>query len=51
MTRSPAMHWIDGKAVGTAFLPSQDPANGQALGQYADGGAAEAQAADRKSVV
>ncbi|WP_205956200.1 aldehyde dehydrogenase family protein [Pseudoxanthomonas winnipegensis] len=45
MTRSPAMHWIDGKAVGTAFLPSQDPANGQVLGRYADGGAAEAQAA------
>lgn len=42
MTIFPATHWIDGSAVGQPSLSSDDPATGQPLGRFAEGGAAEA---------
>jgi betaine-aldehyde dehydrogenase len=40
-----ATHWIAGAWVGSPCLDSLDPATGEVLGQYADGGVAEADAA------
>jgi len=40
-----ARHWIAGEWTGTPTLDSIDPATGEAIGQYADGGAHEADAA------
>jgi betaine-aldehyde dehydrogenase len=40
-----AHHWIAGTWTGTPTQPSLDPATGQPIGMYADGGAAEADAA------
>jgi betaine-aldehyde dehydrogenase len=41
-----ALHWIDGQWVDSGrHCTSIDPATGEAIGLYADGGAAEAQAA------
>jgi len=40
-----ASHWIDGEWTGTPTLDSIDPATGEAIGQFADGGANEGDAA------
>jgi betaine-aldehyde dehydrogenase len=40
-----ASHWIAGEWTGTPTLDSIDPATGEAIGQFADGGADEADAA------
>jgi betaine-aldehyde dehydrogenase len=40
-----AQHWIAGTWTGTPTQPAIDPATGEPIGLYADGGAAEADAA------
>ena len=40
-----ARHWIDGEDVGSPAIESIDPASGTVVGRFADGGAAEAEAA------
>lgn len=46
MSNGPALHWINGEWVdNTTHKTNHNPANGEAIGQYADGGATEALAA------
>ncbi|MGF6838775.1 betaine-aldehyde dehydrogenase [Paraburkholderia youngii] len=40
-----ARHWIAGEWTGTPNIDSIDPATGEAIGQFADGGSSEADAA------
>jgi betaine-aldehyde dehydrogenase len=40
-----ARHWIDGESVGDPTVDSIDPATGERVGRFANGGRAEAEAA------